>query len=208
MTEALTLMKLGFTGIKAGYDNLMQRRRDALLEIVEGQVARGRYWAIAEDDAIAATIGIVRACDEGVARRNLELIVEAYFSAAETQTFAPDEFRRHKDSLASLSQEEIQLLGALVRIRQEYISSLEGVDFHRGDFWKQVKTSLIGTLTFPNSIDLEMYAAALSRTGWVVFMNAYGSGGYQTTPLFEKMANLVDWKEAARRAESESAIDM
>jgi uncharacterized protein YjeT (DUF2065 family) len=179
---------------RAEYD---QRNAEQLRAVLLKRLKRGEHWAVSDDATAAAMFTIQRVAQEGVARKNLELIVEAFSNAAQLPTFAPDEFRRHVYSLASLSAEEVRLIGQYVRARRKLMDAMAGQEPDALDLWGRLIDTLVGSATFKEPIHVEMFAGALTRTGWFVSLGAYsGRSSYRSTPLFTDMMRLVDWDAA------------
>ena len=169
-------------------------------EIVR-QLERGKLWAITDDKAAAAIFVYLRAARDGAARINLRMMAEALINAAQEPTFAPDEFRRQADALASLSRDEVLLLAAFLRAhrhaaeqRRDAVDSKKSADLA----WAAI---LADPSQFPPGFDVIPVGAALGRTGWVVPGSGFGTITYYTTSLFDGVARLVDFE--ARKLDAE-----
>ena len=169
--------------------------RDALLR----EMRKGRPWAITDDKAAAALWQYQRAAMEGAAVRNLELLAEALVTAATEKAFAPNEFRRNAEALASLSMEEIYIVAAFVRARRTV--ELKGDEHQDGavPIWRAAMAELGASDAFADEDDAAAHVAPLARTGWLVPASGWGFFGYRATRAFHVVERLVDWREAEAR---------
>jgi hypothetical protein len=172
----------------------MAAQADIAREEIVKQLEKGKLWAITDDKGAAAIFVYLRAARDGAARINLRMMAEALINAAQEPTFAPDEFRRQADALASLSRDEVLLLAAFLRAHRhaaeqsgEALNSKKTADFA----WAAI---LADPSQFPLGFDIIPVAAALGRTGWVVPGSGFGTLTYYTTSLFDGVARLVDFE--------------
>jgi hypothetical protein len=125
-------------------------------------------------------------------------MLEAFDNAATQAVYAPDEFRRHATNLASLSPEEIELIGRFYKTYKAIMTSTNGQGAEGSVIWTSLKTNVKGSPIFPTDTHVTMYAAALLRTGWVIPLSVFGGMAFGLTPLFHDMARLNDWDEALK----------
>jgi hypothetical protein len=71
--------------------------------------------AASEDDAIAVVIRYLRAAREGAARLNLRLLAKAIAGKVQSSRLIADEFLQYAEALASLSRDEIIVIGTMYR---------------------------------------------------------------------------------------------
>ncbi|HEY3814886.1 MAG TPA: hypothetical protein VGL66_16835 [Caulobacteraceae bacterium] len=181
-------------------ERLMANRMAIAREEILAQLKKGKHWAISDDDAAAATFTYLRAAQEGVARENLRMIAEALVNGAQEATFAPDEFRRHANTLANLSRDETILLAEFIRVHRAYAASDQVI---APENYSAVIWASISQTSFPPGFDFVATAGALSRTGWVVPQSGFGGITYCTSATFDAVSRLVDFEAAA----SQSAED-
>lgn len=196
------------TAGKSALGAYLAERTKMAREAIWREMAKGKVWAIADDKAAAMALQFLRALEEGAARRNLNLLAEAMFQAATEPTFAPDEFKRHADHLATLSYEEIFVVAAFVRAASE-LPSL-GPDFLPRNalfvadwidtIWKVVRQRLMTSALFRTEDDVEANCASLIRTGWLAPVSGFGAMLYRPTPRLAAMARLIDWEAAVGEA--------
>ncbi len=225
MTQELALPP-GFLQLcKVVWQDYRSEQREIAERILLGQMRKGRPWRLTEKAGAAALFSYLRAAQEGVASRNLELLAEALVRSAEEATFAPDEFRRHSTRIADLSREEILITAELIRCRREFEPEPEtpketdgwtdgsvtradpGADEAQrdGQIWSRVRQSLLAKpAIFPNEKLLHGYAGALTRTGWVSYIGGWDDGMFRATPLLDVIERLVEWQEASIRMEDNS----
>jgi len=58
---------------------------------------------------------------------------------------------------------------------------------------------------FPSEKLLHGYAGALTRTGWISYVGGWDDGVFRVTPLLDVIERLLEWSEAAARAESDGS---
>jgi hypothetical protein len=177
------------------WDRFKTLRMAKAREILLGELRNGKHWAITDDQAVAALFAYARAASEGAARVNLRMIAEALANSAQEPSFAPDEFRRHADSLAGLSRDEILLLASFIRAnRHAALQPDEPQDQTRRA--SMAWASVLKDPDIPPALDTIALAAALGRTGWIAPASSYGGLTYYTTSVFEGVVRLVDFELA------------
>lgn len=184
-----------FTKLRTEYE---KKRAEAAAEILERKLRRGNYWAVAQDQVFATILRFERAAVEGAARINLELLADAASKTLSEPTFAPNEFLRHADALASLSREEVLVLQAVLNAKEELKSIPRdqedtGPD---GRVWPRARARLAPTAAFPSEDHVTSHAFSLARTGWIVPVSTYGGLTFVASPSLEVIGRLVNVDEA------------
>jgi len=179
----------------AALEAVMRDRLNTARERLVKRMAAGRPWAITEDQGAAALFTYLRAAEEGVARRNLDLMAQALASMAPEPTFAPDEFRRHARVLADLSFDEIKVLASVMRCWRSYKGAGGGPVQGEDSYWDMLKADVCGKApSFQSVQNLTGILGALQRTGWIVMWPAMGSVTFIPAPSLEIIERLVDFE--------------
>ena len=183
---------------------LMERRARQAREVLEAELRKGRHWAITEDAAAAAIFSYLRAAREGTARVNLQMIAEALRNSAEEPTFASDEFRRHVNILAELSNEEIVVLAAFIRHRRREGEGIDQDGSRKSGEWNDVCSSLLERRhLFRDGHEVVAHTVGLLRTGLVIPWSGLGAyTGFSATPRLDALARLVDFELASLELEN------
>jgi hypothetical protein len=177
---------------------VLKERHQAAADALAKKMARGKPWLISENDAAAALLSILRAAEEGVARRNLDLMAEALANQAAEEVFHPDVFRSQAAMLADLSVEEIFILAAFIRVRQrEAAEELEGV--RKSKEWVEVNELLLAKKAlFKSSYDVTAHTSGLLRTGLVIPWSGWDAfTGFSSTPRLDALSCVVDFEAAS-----------
>jgi hypothetical protein len=116
---------LGFIGIPGGSVSqativgYFRRRHEMARDILFEELRHANIsdtQAALEDEAIAVIIRYLRAAQEGVARLNLRLLAKAIAGKLRSGSLVAEEFLRYAEALASLSRDEIIVIGAMYRV--------------------------------------------------------------------------------------------
>lgn len=166
-------------------------------EAIVRQLSRGKYWAITDDKAAAAMWRYMRAAMEGAARRNLDLLAEAFVSGAVEPEFAPDEFKRQADRLEGVNRKEIIVLAAF--LSSNSLPAVEGETVLVTRYKSAVLRAMESGL-FEGDEEIDLCMSSLTRTGWICPLNGFGFSGYRLTSELIRLSLLVDF-EAARARE-------
>jgi hypothetical protein len=147
------------------------------------------------DDAAGVVIRFLRAALEGAARRNLKLLAQAIVGKLKVGKLTADEFLWHADILASLSREEILVIGTM------YDSYKRGSEQDRAEahYWMLTKQGL-GKGSMGSEERVQAVAGRAQRSGLVTSVSSYGAVAYRITPLLLEIAELVDFQEALAEA--------
>jgi hypothetical protein len=90
--------------------------RDILFEELR-QANISEAQATSEDDAIAVIVRYLRAAREGAARLNLRLLAKAIVGKLRSSgSLVADEFLQYADALASLSRDEVVVIGTIYKL--------------------------------------------------------------------------------------------
>jgi hypothetical protein len=91
-----------------------EQARDILFEELR-RASLSEAQAASEDDAIAVIVRYLRAAREGAARLNLRLLAEAIAGKLRSGQLFADEFLQYAETLASLSRDEVVVIGTLYK---------------------------------------------------------------------------------------------
>lgn len=192
--------------ISQAWAALQRRRLEEGREVLARRIARGKPWALTEDETAAAMWTYMRAVQEGVAKRNLELLADALVTSSDEGVFLPDEFRRRTAMLADLSREEIYVIAAFIRVRSPEGQDPQSDGGRKSREWSAVQEWLLReTRLFGDEHDVTAHTASLLRTGLVVPWSGFDAAtGFASSPRIDALARMVDFDAALERDREES----
>ena len=142
----------------------------------------------------------LNATKQGAARANLRLMAQVLRGSLETDCpFNPDELASNAELVASLSRNEIKLLGSFWQANLEdssmaminnSIAPREAMVRERSCMQKLIPT------IYANEEAFYAAAAALTRTGLIVAKSGYGKIIYDVTSRLETLVKLCDLESA------------
>lgn len=205
ISDILSLFKIPTSSIQelwnAHCENKLAESRDILFD----EITQGNFNNIADDDKISLMHRYTLAAMNGAARLNLRLLAKAINSIANGEQLPSpiyaNEFNRYAQILETLSDEEIQLLAQLYKMRED---DLKYIRLHNeppkginADYFTKLLTNY--EYTTPEKVkEIKAIAGALLRTG-LIYQENIGCGGsyiYALTPFFDKIIELVDFQDA------------
>lgn len=133
MSKENTLKKYGVAGISDVlscfgvptavasqiYADVLQKRGAEALEILLSEIRQGHFKNIDQHEAVSIVARFQRDAMEGVARTNLRLMARVINGMAEKQELTAPSFLKYASILASLSDNEIVVLGIMTTLNWE-----------------------------------------------------------------------------------------
>jgi hypothetical protein len=181
----------------------LRRRLEAARDILLDELRHAGTTsaeAASEDETIAVCYRYSRAALEGTARLNLRLLAKVIAGKAAARNLVADEFLQHAEALATLSRDEIIVIGTMY-----------------GAWAEQTKQAREHPATFPQGIN--PWAAAkrdLAQAGWnegrtgtaatrsqrsglLVAKSGWGAMVFEVSPLLIDLGKTVDFTDALQR---------
>jgi hypothetical protein len=160
--------------------------------------------AASEDDAIAVIARYLRAAREGAARLNLRLLAKAIAGKLRAGALVADEFLQYAEALASLSRDEIIVIGTIYKLWSDHQSVPIPNPSEAANIWSQTVQQLT---TGGMSTELVVTAAARAqRSGLIYGLSAptgilhgtefAGNTVYRISPLLLDLGKTVDFEDA------------
>lgn len=186
------------SALDAYRDRQSANARAAILVELRGDTKA--VWQVANEDALFGAIHrLQRAAIEGAGRHNLRLLAKAIAGTLMAGDMTADRFNVFADTLATLSRTECWLLGTLHATCTKHRNGNAGnIDDSNGtQFWDEVKSRCIPKL-YEDDLRLQTSLASLQRTGLVIPVDIFfwiKHGCYQTSPLMDRLAEIIDAAE-------------
>jgi hypothetical protein len=191
-----------------------RRRGEQARDILFEELRRANIsdaQAASEDDAIAVIVRYLRAAREGAARLNLRLLAKAIAGKLQSSGLVADEFLQYAEALATLSREEIVVLGAMYRHwkahRNLAVQEREAAG-RDVDPWELT----LRELTAPGMTEelISTVAARAQRSGLLYPMfgrvgqvaGRYGNLSFRVSPLLIDLGMTIDFEDAFQRERS------
>ena len=164
----------------------IEKRNRATFNMLLEELEKARDGGVTfqEDDVHDFAQMVLRLYDavsKGTARRNLRLMSQVIVGLKRHRLFEFDNFQRWANVLEMLTRDEILVLGAAYRLMKQEVQ----------DVWTGLQTELVPH-PFKTKIDLEAICAALSRTGLVIPMSAWGGMVYLFNNGVAQLGTLAD----------------
>lgn len=186
----------GSNTLTRALEALLERRRAAARRILcdalkAGEVSLAR--SLNEEEAAAIFYRFDRAAIEGAATLNLKLMARVIAGQAFIGNLIASEFLYYAEKIASLQRDEVILIAKMHAIKTNAPSRMTSVD-------KQavLERALIPQL-FADAAALRATSMACMRTGLVMDYNTLDDmGNYTTSPLMDRLENLVPFADVLR----------
>lgn len=193
-----------------------KRRAEAARDILFKKVSANEIdmlLAAQEDETIGVIYQYMQCAARGTARLNLNLLAQAIKGDIEKGQLYPDNFTKHLNTLASLTYDEIFLLGrywnhikiALSQEELKYPNRKEpnlDVFFRTSSFAKDAKRQFIDGLVpqfFKTRRHIEIILSTLTRTGLFTLTSTetgFDGVDYRCTLRLIELCQLVDFERA------------
>ncbi|MGQ0444375.1 MAG: hypothetical protein ACT4O2_04410 [Beijerinckiaceae bacterium] len=173
----------GTSTFQLAVSNALERRKREAIDLLIAEVAKGKREGVEFTNGEAAELvqmllRFSSAVDAGAARQNLGLLAQVIFGLKRNKTFEYDKFSKWANILQTLTRNEILFLGAAYHLMNE----------KPDDFWKKIKESLSSNFL---SNECDQIAAALTRTGLILPMSAWGGMAYIASPALKELGQLA-----------------
>ena len=98
------------------YNDVLDKRSQTAMEILLKEIRQGNFECIDQNDAVSIIARYQRDAMEGVAKNNLRLMARIINGMAEKKKLEAPSFLRYAHILASLTEEEITVLGIMAKL--------------------------------------------------------------------------------------------
>ena len=178
--EALSVLHLPGASIleqyvNAAYEKRKAAAREILIDAIKREGVENLQFEEGDaDELVQMMMRFAKAAEEGTARQNLKLLAQVIFGLKRNRTFEFDKFQAYANVLETLTRDEILFLGRMYRF---YTDNPDKNDY------RAFLASLSGTF---ETTQAESLAAALTRTGMLLPISAFGATNYAPAEhLFE-----------------------
>jgi hypothetical protein len=179
----------------------LKRCREAARDILMDELRCANIsgaQAASEDDAVEVIYRYLSAAQQGAARLNLRLLAKVIVGQFEAGRLVADEFLQFAEVLASLSRDEIIVIGTMYRAwcnvqqqARERPTTVSGIDP-----WDVAKRELS---TKGWNDDRAITAATRSqRSGLLTSKTVYGGQAFVVSPMLIELGATVDFDDALR----------
>lgn len=208
--DAMALAKLPGSSLAAvAIGSFLRRRDEQARDILFEELRTGSIdppKVISADDTIAVVYRYLRAAREGAARINLRLLAKAIAGQYRLGHLVADEFLAQADVLATLTRDEIIVIGALYRVYLEQMT--EHANNPQLEFenpWTVAKRRLTS-----NGMDGDVVRTAITmaqRTGLLSVGETMDElGTFRPSPRLIELGKTIDFQDALRREGVEGMI--
>jgi hypothetical protein len=118
-----------------------EQARDILFEELR-HANIGDAQVASEDDKIAVIVRYLRAAREGAARLNLRLLAKVIAGQIQLGHLVADEFLQYAEALASLSRDEIVIIGTMYRLWSAHTMSASANPRTAANLWEEAVEEL------------------------------------------------------------------
>ncbi|WP_156898234.1 hypothetical protein [Methylocapsa acidiphila] len=167
--------------------NALERRKQEAIGVLIDEIKKEGIQNIKfsnndADEFVQMLLRFSSAVDAGAVRQNLRLLAQVIVGLKRHKTFEFkfDRFSKWANVLQSLTRNEILFLGACYK---------NVSDRDPNEFWKNISASLSNTFT---PLEISELAAALTRTGLLLPIAAWGGQTYKPSPSLEELGQLAE----------------
>lgn len=172
---------------------VVERRRQKSAEILIEELSAGLHGPVIFDDldiepVVAMTLRISRAVSDGTSMRNIRFLAQVVAGLKKQKGLSEDAFLKWSKIVEQLTRDELLLIGFAYRAM---------LDRNRGDpreIDKVFRESLAEMCKEAGIDDDErtFLCAALSRTGILIPVSAWGATVYHPSRLLQELGVLID----------------
>ena len=159
VSDVLGLMGVPTNTLASVYEEVRERRRKEALEILLSEIRKGDFQKVNEFEAVSIIERYMRDAMEGTARNNLKIMAQVIRGMSASDSLQSSLFLRYASILASLSAEEIQVLGIIARQNERCYESAKAalLTVFSEEHCKQILQSLIrtGLVCFTQGLESE-----------------------------------------------------
>jgi hypothetical protein len=180
-----------------------RRRSEQAREILLEELRHANITNIetaSEDDAVAVIVRYLRAAREGAARLNLRLLAKAIAGKLQIGWLVADEFLDHAEALASLSRDEVIIVGTIFRMwtQQQQELGMNPNAVHLVDPWAATQRHL--SEQGMNSDLVWASATRAQRSGLIFTGQSFDDARtFRVSPTLMNLGKTVDFDDALRR---------
>jgi hypothetical protein len=187
----------------------VEQARDILIEELR-HANISDVQAASEDDAIAVIVRYLRAAREGAARLNLLLLARAIVGQLQSGTLVADEFLQYAEALASLSREEIVVIGTMYKLWSTHEASASANPRAAASLWEETVREL---MSGGMSAELVITTAARAQRSGLIYGLSAPTGVmhgtefasntvYRVSSQLLNLGTTIDFEDALRRETS------
>lgn len=180
-------------------EKCLSSSRDVLFDEIE----QGNIIKIEDDDKVSILHRYIQASMNGSARLNLRLMAKLINSMLKNENISKglyaSNFNRYARILEDLSYEEVVVLAALVKYKNEkYVPMMNSFAMHdNSHFSIKAKDYLVHNKIYKKA-EVEGIMTALLRTGFFQ-NNGTDEPLLNFTPQFDEVLNLIDFQDALNK---------
>ncbi len=180
---------------------IFRKKAEEAREILLDEIKNGCSPALAEDEVVYITYRYLRAAQEGAARINLRLLAQIIAGDTAITSLTADRFLYYSDIIASLTIDEIKLLGMMLRDGATSWSAGHGWRIDKGirDGFSDEKTeALLQSMLRTGLVILSQEISVDNEMDWKISRqyDARIYTSYHLTPLMEELAKFVSFEAA------------
>lgn len=200
------------TALNASIEPLRRLRRRRHADAFEALAEELRLGNIsveeftAEDGNVASMLRLLQCAEEGAARRNLRMMAQYIKNQHAAPRVRKDEFQRWAPILASLSDEEIAVLGTMHRCTsvERNANPMDSASYAKKAYDAARNELARRSRPFGTHDLFDATLSGLQRTGLILTVSAFGGVLFKTTTLLDRVATLVEWEKFADEAIAEA----
>jgi len=143
--DALSVKGVPTGTVNAAISNLINKRHRELKEIIMRDIRQGDFGNVDKDELISIFFRLILDAEEGVARKNLELLANIMHRMAIEKKLKAPTFLKYASILSSLTEEEIIVLGVMARNRHTPSKELKEYQEYCIESPNEIKQALLRT---------------------------------------------------------------
>lgn len=184
----------GASLIGKAFESLAQQRLERARETLFAELRKGQI-SLADpsagiDEFVRITHAYFRAADEGAAQRNLRILAQIAAGQAFKDALNSADFLSWTAILATLTREELIVLGSVVRVVGPKFEMLRPAT---GETW--IAADAVAEICVPEHIpvreEVESCLSSLPRTGLLLTSSVWGGTGYWPAPRLRRLIGLI-----------------
>jgi hypothetical protein len=194
--DIFSVLKIPGSGVATTIlQKVFEKKEQEAREILFTEISKGCTPAISEDDTVYIIYRYIRAAREGMARINLELLAKVIAGRKNKIQLKADDFLYYADIVSSLREDEIFLLGIMIRSNLTTEFSARGTlkKYFSEHKIQEIFQSLLrtGLVTFYHEINID------DNTDHKRFLkyDSSLSTDYYFTSLMEEIQNFIPFED-------------
>lgn len=144
------------------------------------------------DEFAAGAVRYTRAVRDQAAAENLRLLVQAMVGLARREKLWASDFLKYADILATLSRDEIIMIGAIMSADKKYHAAPQPKPKEQSIWSDALYTVSGGGRPFPNSDYATAVAVRALRSGLILPLQLMSSPAYLLSPIGYEVRTVID----------------